>query len=153
MRSETVLKLAAAALVLFLLLPVLPKIRDALKPNPPTFERVEQAFRAAGMSVDVVTPIEPPAYESVASVGMYVNGVSVLLCHYDNEGKIAMQLQYQQPGAGSAAVEAMGIAQSLGARSQKPPPFVAVRNGMYMLVAMGNDKEFNQRLAAIFGKL
>ena len=153
MKNETILKIAGAVLVLVLVFPVLPKLLDGLKPNPPSLERFEKALRAAGMSVDVITPIEPPQFESIEMTAMYVNGTSVTLAKYNNEGKIATQLAYMKPDSGSVAVEAMGIAQSLGARNRKPPTILATRNGLFMLVIMGEDKTLNTKIAGIFEKL
>lgn len=153
MKNETIIKVALGALVLFLALPVLPKVLASLKPNPPSFERLENALRAAGMSVDSVTPVEPPQLDATAMVAMYVNGTTVFVYKYNNEGKIATQLAYQKPDSGSVAVEAMGIAQSLGARSRKPPTVLATRNGMFMLVIVGEDKALNSKIAGIFERL
>ena len=153
MKNDTIIKLALGALVLFLVLPVLPKVVSSLKPNPPSFERFENALRAAGMSVDSVSPIEPPQLEAVATVAMWVNGTTVFVYKYNSEGKIAKQLAYQSPDSGSVAVEAMGIAQSLGARNRKPPTVLATRNGMFMLVIVGEDKALNTRIAGIFERL
>ena len=150
MNDDTLKKLAIAGLALFLLLPVLPKVLRAITPVPVTFERAQAAFTAAGMSVDNVTPIEPPQLESIAQVAMYVNGVVVTIYKYDNEGHIVKQMEYQRPDSGSTAVEAMGIAQSLGARVQHQVPLTVTRNGMFMLIATSEDKDLNRRIAKVF---
>lgn len=150
MNDDTLKKLALALLAAFLLLPVLPTILHKLAPTPVTFERAEAAFTAAGMSVDNVTPIEPAQLEAVAQVAMYVNGVVVTIYKYDNEGHIVKQMEYQKPDSGSAAVEAMGIAQSLGARVQHQVPLTVTRNGIFMLIATSEDKDLNRRIAKVF---
>lgn len=150
MNDDTLKKLGIAALVLFLCVPMMPKILNTLSPKPLTFTRVEEALRARGMSVDQVTKIEPPQLESVAQVGMYVNGANVALYKYDSEGKIVKQLEYQKPDSGTVAVEAMGIAQSLGARVRHQMPLTATRNGMMMLVVASDDKGLNLQIAKIF---
>lgn len=153
MKNETIVKVALGVLAVFILLPILPKVLSGLKPNPPSFERLEKALRAAELSVDSVTPIEPPQLQSVATVAMYVNGTTIYVYKYDNEGKIATQLAYQKDDPGTQAVAAMGIAQSLGARHRKQPTVLATRNGMFMLVIVGEDKALNTKIAGIFEKL
>lgn len=153
MNSDTVKKLALGLLVLFIALPVLPSVMRVLRPPAVTVERFKAALEARQFSVDNINVAEPGELESIRSATMYVSGAEVSLYRYSGEGPIVKNLEYQQPDAGSMAVGAMGIAQSLGARVQHVVPSIATRNGLTMLVVRSEDKDLNSRIAAVFGSL
>jgi len=145
-------KVIVAVVVLVVLIPVLPKLWQML-PEPVTLDRIEPAFTAAGLAVSGVARTENPGLGAVEGVSMVVNGANVTVYRFDSEGKIAAQLEYQKPDAGSAMVEAWNISESLGAAKPKNRPSSAGRNGMFMIVSTGEDKALNQRIVQIFKSL
>lgn len=124
-----------------------------LMPQAVTFDRAQAAFLAQGMTVDSPHPVMPPGLEAAEQMQMYVNGMIVDIYRYDNEGKIAKNIEYQRTDPGTAMVEAFNIAQSLGARPSQSTPTLAQRNGMFMLVASGPDKAVLKRIVEVFGSL
>ena len=153
MNADTVKKLAIAALVLFLALPMLPTVMRVLRPPAVTFERFKAALEAQMFSVDNFNAVKPGDLESTAMATMFVSGAEVAVYYYAGEGPIVKNLEYQKPDAGGLAAGAMGIAQSLGARVQHVVPSIATRNGLTMLVVRSEDKELNKRIAAVFENL
>jgi hypothetical protein len=140
-------KIAIAAVVVILLLPVIPH----LIPKEFTVE----AFQAALQATDfVVTPPQrldnPVVPGAVEGYSMNVNGAQVDVLRFDDEGKIATQLEYQKPDVGSAIVEASGLAESLGAAKPKNKPVLALRNGMYMALITHEDKTLRERIGKVF---
>jgi len=153
MNADTVKKLALVLLVVFLAVPMLPRVMKVLRPPAVTFDRFKAALEAQMLSVDNFSIAEPGDLESTAMATMYVNGAQVSVYRYAGEGPIVKNLEYQKPDAGSIAAGAMGIAQSLGARVQHVVPSIATRNGLMMLVVRSEDKALNSRIAAVFENL
>ena len=120
-----------------------------LWPKPASFERALAAFEGAGMMVDVQST-ENRALEATEGWLLNVDGIRVELLRYESEGKIAKQLEYQKKDAGTAIVETMNIAQSLGAAQHVQTPSEAARNGKYMIVATGHDKDKLHAIVALF---
>lgn len=139
-------------LALFILFPFLPAIRRALTPVPLTIERFHNAL-AARFSVDAFDLVEPAQMEAVEQANLYVSGASVSIFRYSAEGKIVKQMEFNKPDSGSIAVEAMGIAQSLGAKVAHQTPTIVTRNGMFMLIVSSEDKALNSQIAQVFESL
>jgi len=139
-------KIAIVAVVLLLLLPLLPY----LIPKPVTFQRIQDALAAAGFSVTGAAEVTPPQNQAVAEVTMLVNGEPVRIYLYDDEGKIAKNLEYQKPDAGSQMVESWGLREALGAAKPKNKPLSAARNGLFMLTVESEDAGFRSRVVRVF---
>lgn len=153
MSNDTIKKVLIGVVVLVVLLPLLPKLINLL-PDPVSFDRIEPAFTAAGLAVSDVTETSSAAgLGAEEAMSMVVNGANVSVYRFADEGKIAAQLEYQKPDAGSAMVEAWNIGASLGAAPPKNKPSSAGRNGMFMIVSTGDDKALNQRIVQIFKAL
>jgi len=135
--------------VVLILVPVLPKIL----PKPMTFERIKAGFEAAGLPLTDYAPLPQPGLEAVEQVGMYIGDVRVDVYHYDDEGKIAKQLEYQKKDAGTAIVETWNLAQSLGAAPSRNLPSMAARRGRFMAVATGPNEAMVKRVIEVFRKL
>lgn len=146
MNASGVKKTIIVAVILIALLPALPMI----VPKPLTFDRITTAIRDAGLPIEGYTEVLPPGLESIAQVSLYVEDVRVDIYQYDDEGKIARNLEYQRPDPGTAVVEAWGLAQSLGAAAPRNLPTLAARRGKFMIVATGEDKALLQRIINIF---
>lgn len=134
--------------VILIAIPVLPR----LMPTPLTMDGIEAGFKAAGFTVaDMQTPA--PQLGAVEERLMTVNGASVEVYRFEDEGKIATQLEYQKPDSGSAIVETWNLSESLGAAKPKSKPVSASRNGMFMLVVIGEDKALRDRVVQAFNRL
>ena len=142
-------KVVIIVVVGLVLLPLLPKII----PKSFTMESVEPGFRTAGFTVEGARPVEPPQNEALEQLSMTVNGLQVDVFRYDDEGKIAKQLEFQKPDSGSAIVEAWGLAQTLGAAKPVNKPVTPERRGMFMIVVTGDDKALRLRIAESFKHL
>lgn len=153
MDNNKLIKAAIVIAVVVLAGPfVLPYIQQIL-PKAVTYERAQAAFTAAGMSVDSPHSVAPANLEAVEQMEMYVNGMLVDIYRYDNEGKIAKNVEYQKTDPGTAMVEMFNLAQSIGAAPSKNAPLFADRNGMFMIVATGPDKETLRRIVQVFTSL
>jgi len=139
-------KVLIAAVVLILALPILPRII----PKPVTFERIQAALAAQGLAVSDVREATTPQNQAVAQVDMSVQGASVRIYLYDHEGKIAKQLEFQKPDAGSQIVATWNLSESLGAAKPKNRPLSAARNGLFMLTVESEDKALRDRVVRIF---
>jgi hypothetical protein len=123
-------------------------------PKPASFERAKAAFEEAGLAVREFHIVEKPQLGAVAQASLLINEVNVQIYRFDNEGKIATQLGYQQQDPGSAMVESWNIAESLGAKpAREKPAHRAARNGYYMITASGYDRETTGRVIALFSGL
>lgn len=142
-------KILIAAVVLIILVPVLPRLMRMM-PEALTLDRVEPAFTAAGLAVSGVLKSPNPGLGAVEEMSMVVNGANVMIYRFDNEGKIAAQLEYQKPDAGSVMVEAWNISESLGAAKPKNKPCSAGRNGMFMITATSEDTATNAKIVQVF---
>jgi len=142
-------KLLIAGVVVLLALPLLPMII----PEALTIDKVVEGLKAAGVAVSDATDVPNPNLEAIAEKDFRVGEVRVEVYQFDNEGKIAKQLGYQQPDSGQVIVEAWNLSESLGAAKPKNKPVTAVRNGMFMIVITGDDKEVRGRIAKIFQSL
>lgn len=137
-----------AIVVALLLLPVAAK----LMPKPLTFERFQNAFTRDGMKVEEVLPASAPGNEAIAQVSMKVDGATVDIYQYEDEGKIAKNYEYQKPDVGQAIVDSMHLAEALGAAKPKNIPTSAARKGMFMLVVASEDGDLRARVVASFAK-
>ena len=149
MDSSKLVKLAIAAAVVVLAFPFVLR----LLPKPVTFERAQAGFAAAGLPVADFQVALRASNEAVAEAGMTVNGVTVNIYQYDNEGTISRYMEYQKKDPGTAIVETWNLAQSLGAAVRKERPSRAVRRGMMMMVATGDDQAMVNRIADVFADL
>lgn len=142
-------KILIVVVAVLILVPVLPKIL----PKPMTFDRIKAGFEAAGLPVTDYAPLPYAGLEAVEQVGMYIGQIRVDVYHYDDEGKIAKQLEYQKKDAGTAIVETWNLAQSLGAAPSRNLPSLAARRGRFMAVATGPDEAMVKRVIEVFRKL
>ena len=147
--NEKLVKFLILAAVVVVLAPLAPR----LMPKPASFERTKAAFEAAGYTVNDYNVTAPGQLEAVEQASMTVAGAWVDVYRYDGEGVIAKQIEYQKKDAGSAIVETWNLAQSLGAAPNRNRPSMAKRNGMYMIVATGDDKALLKELVGIFAGL
>jgi hypothetical protein len=147
--NDLIKKVLIALVVLVVLIPILPKIL----PKAPSFDRAKKAFEAAQFVVSDYSEHSNPGLDAVAGAFMNVGTARVELYRYDSEGKIALQLGYQQPDPGQAMVESWGLAESLGAAPNPNMPQSAVRNGKYMLVVHDYDEVLRQVIVGLFKKL
>lgn len=152
MSNDTVKKVLIGVVVLVILIPVLPKLAQMM-PEPVKLDAIEPAFTKAGMAVSEVTKSPSPGLGAIGEVSMVVNGANVIVYEFDSEGKIAAQLEYQKPDAGSVIVETWNLSESLGAAKPKNRPSSAARNGMFMIVSTGDDKTLNAKIVQIFKAL
>ncbi|MCX5769656.1 MAG: hypothetical protein NTZ09_05215 [Candidatus Hydrogenedentes bacterium] len=149
MSNDTIKKVLIGVVALVILIPLLPKLAQ-LMPEPVTLDAVEPAFTNASLAVSDVVKSDNPGLGAVEGISMTVNGTSVVVYKFDDEGKIATQLEYQKPDAGSAIVETWNLSESLGAAKPKNRPSSAARNGMFMITATGEDKTLNSKIVQIF---
>lgn len=146
MDSNKLKKIAIWAVIFLLVAPFIPKFL----PKAVTFSRAKAAFEQNGLYVTEYTVAEFPGLEAIAQVSMYVDTVRVEIYQYGGEGKIAKHMGYQQKDPGSAIVETWGLAQSLGAAPSRNTPYLAVRNGKFMLIVTGHDEALLRRVENIF---
>ncbi len=125
----------------------------AIMPKSASFDRAIQHFKAKGMVVEYEELVVPAQLEAAEQMTMYVNGAMVNIYRYDDEGKIAKNLEYQRPDAGTAAVEAMGIGVALGAAPNRNIPVTAERNGMWMITIQSEDTGLRRQIAEVFNDL
>jgi hypothetical protein len=90
---------------------------------------------------------------AVEQFSMVVNGAQVDVYRFEDEGKIATQLEYQKPDAGSAIVETWNLSESLGAAKPKNKPVLALRNGMFLCTIAHEDKELRGRIGKVFSSM
>jgi hypothetical protein len=141
-------KIAIAAVVLLILLPVLPK----LIPNPLTMESVESSLKAKGFSIADAQKVSPQN-GAIDEMTMTIDGAMVELYQFDDEGRIAVQMENNKTDAGTAIVETWNLSEQLGAAKSKNKPCRPARNGMFMIVVTSDDKSVNARIASAFEKL
>jgi len=146
MDSQKILKFVIFAGVVLLAAPFAMR----LMPKPVTFERAKFALEKAGMTVGDFQMAQTPGQRAAAEADCMVNGVTVNIYQFDNEGKIVSAMEYQKKDAGTAIVETMNLAANMGAAVHKETPSRAVRRGMFMLVATGEDKRMVERIASVF---
>jgi len=84
---------------------------------------------------------------------MVVNGARVDIYQYDDEGRIVRNLEYRKKDAGTAIVETWNLAQSLGAAPSKNRPESSGRNGMFLIIATGDDQALLNEIVRIFKSL
>ncbi len=149
MDQAKLIKLLAVLVIAFLGAPFVVKHW----PQPASFERAREAFAAEGMQVAGYQEAANPGLGSVAEAAMTVDGIRVNIYRFDNEGKIATQMEYQKKDAGTVIVESWGLAESLGAAPSRNLPSKAGRNGMYMIVATGANADGVNRVVAVFKTL
>lgn len=152
MSNDTIKKVLIGVVALVILIPLLPKLAQ-LMPEPVTLDAIEPAFTRAGLAVSDVAKTNAPGLDAVEGISMVVNGADVVVYRFENEGKIATQLEYQKPDAGSAIVETWNLSESLGAAKPKNKPCSAARNGMFMITATGEDKTLNAKIVQLFKAL
>jgi hypothetical protein len=148
-----ILKIVITVVILLIAVPVLLPIIQGFLPEPITFERAVAGFQQAGLPVTDHTEVATPQLEAIAQLSMRIGNAQVDIYHYDNEGKIVKQLEYQKKDAGTAMVETWNLAQSLGAAPSRNRPSVAARKGMFMIVATGDDKALLNRIVNTFRSL
>jgi hypothetical protein len=143
-------KILIAVVVVLILLPVIQR----LMPKPFTFERFESALKSADLVVENAGKVDTPTIRgAVEEYSMLVNGARVDVYRFEDEGKIATQLEYNKTDAGQAIVETWHLAESLGAAKNPNKPVLAMRNGMFMLLATDENKDLRDRIGRIFSSL
>lgn len=149
MDANQILKYFLIAVVVIAILPFAVR----LLPEAVTFDRALAAFKAAGMDVQDYRVAEHPGMESVAQADMRIDGAWVNLYEYDDEGVIVRNLEYRKKDAGTAIVETWNLAQTLGAAPSVNKPERSARNGMFMIVATGEDEALLKKIVTIFADL
>jgi len=142
-------KVVIAIVVVVVLIPIIPR----LLPKPVTFERAEAVFKEGGYAVSEVRVETAPMLGAVEQVSMIVDGAQVSIYRFDSEGKVAIQLEYQKPDAGTAIVETWNLSESLGAAKPKNKPVAAGRNGLFMITATSDNTELRNKLVVLFKAL
>jgi len=143
-------KILIAAVVVILLLPVARR----LIPKPFTSERFQAALKDKGLVVtDAGKSDSPSVPGAVEQFSMVVNGAQVDVYRFEDEGKIATQLEYQKPDSGSVIVETWNLSESLGAAKPKNKPVLALRNRMFLAVIAHEDKELRGRVGKVFSSM
>jgi hypothetical protein len=127
-------------------LPILPK----LMPVAFSYERVQEAFQKAGLTVGNVNTDAGTHMGALDGVTMDVGSARVGIYHFDNEGKIAKQQEYNKTDAGTAIVETWNLSESLGAAKPKNKPLDVARNGMYLILVESEDKALRAKIVQTF---
>jgi len=138
--------------VLVLILVLIPVIA-ALKPKPITLERARTVFEENGLIVESAEEATAPQIQAVEQFTLHVNGARVEIYRYDDEGKIAKNYEYQKTDAGTAIVESMGIADSLGAAAPRSTKSDAARKRKYLVVVTTNDDALRATVIRLFKSL
>ncbi|MBI5094472.1 MAG: hypothetical protein HZB26_18800 [Candidatus Hydrogenedentes bacterium] len=128
---------------------VLAPLLVRLWPKPLTYERIQAGLKAQGLTLENVHE-SSPSLEAVAQLSMTIDGATVEIYQYDDEGKVATQLTYQQPDPGQAIVEASGLREALGAAPVSPIKTDATRRGMFMLTVSSDNAEVRVRVIKAF---
>lgn len=139
-------KVLIALAVALVALPIIPK----LMPVAFSYERVQAAFQGAGLTVGNVNTDTGAHMGAIDGVTMDVGSARVGIYHFDNEGKIAKQQEYNKTDAGTAIVETWNLSESLGAAKPKNKPMDVARNGMYLILVESEDKALRARIVQIF---
>ena len=119
-----------------------------LIPEPLTFKRIEEAYRAAGYRLDNLRNEPRLGRDEAEAWSFYIDGYRVEVLRYTDRGKIANNLVYLKPDAGSLMVESMNIAQSLGA-TRPTEKSHAGRKGMFIVYVRGPDRSKCETLARV----
>ncbi len=119
-------------------------------PEPLSMERITESFKKSDLGVIDVHIVNPPMNEAIAQISFVVGGALVNVYQYDNEGTIARYAEMYKKDAGTAIVEAWGLAQSLGAAPSKNKPERVARRKMFLLVVQGEDTALLDRVVKIF---
>ena len=143
-------KAVIAVIALLVLLPVIQR----LLPKPFTFDRFQVALKSAGFVVDNASKVDTAAIPgAVEQFSMVVNGAQVDVYRFEDEGKIATQLEYNKPDAGQVIVESWHLAEAMGAAKSPNKPVLAARNGMFMLLVTHEDKDLRERIGRVFNSM
>ncbi len=143
-------KALIAVVVIVVLLPVVQRFL----PKGFSYERFQAALETAAFEVTDAHRVDKPAVPgAVEQFSMLVNGAQVDVYRFDDEGKIATQLEYQKPDAGSVIVENWGLAESLGAAKPKNKPVLPLRRGMFMCLVTHEDKTLRERIGRVFSSM
>ena len=141
-------KLIIAAIVVLLLFPFLIK----LMPKPLTLDRFEQGFKKSGMAVSEIKHV-PPSLEAIDQLSFTIDGSTVDIYQYDDEGKIAKNYEYQKPDVGQAIVETWNLSESLGAAKPHSIPTSASRRGKFFVVVASEDASLRAKVIELFNTL
>jgi len=140
-------KIVIAGVALLLLLPIIQRFW----PKPFTFERFQAALEHAALTVENAGKVGAPSIQgAVEQFSMLVNGAQVDVYRFEDEGKIATQLEYNKTDAGTAIVETWNLSESLGAAKPKNKPVLVRRNRMFLLIVSHEDKTLRERIAKVF---
>lgn len=135
-----------------------------LLPKPITFEQARTALEKAGFTVLEYNVAATPQLESVEQVTLRLApagenapeaAITANIYRFDNEGVIARQHEYNKPDVGAGMVENFNLSNiAAGVTMPRPPKPVAVgRNGMFLIVAIGEPKTAVNRIADVFEKI
>lgn len=142
---KKVLLLIVAILVL---LPVVVRFM----PRPMDIERIQKAFEDGGYTILGLQEAATAQRDAVQEWQFTVEGYRIEVYRYDSEGKIAKNREYLKPDPGEKMVEAMNLAQQLGAAESKNLPSAVARKGMWLIHVVGEDESFCNTLAALLRK-
>ena len=138
-------KIIFIVLAILLLIPVLSKIM----PTPLTMDRLEAGFKKSGLPFKEVKHV-PPSMEAIDQLSLTLEGTTVDIYQYDDEGKIARYFEYQKPDPGQIIAEGMNIAASLGAAQTHKIPTDAARRGMFFIVVASEDAALRTKVIDLF---
>ncbi len=139
-------KFIIIAVITVALMPVISKYR----PRAVTFERAKTAFEDDGLTIADYRTTASMMLDSIAQVSFHADSAQVSIYQYDGEGKIAVQMGYQQQDPGAAIVAGWGLAQSLGAAQQEVMPESHERNGMFMIIVRDYNDALRKRIIGVF---
>ena len=140
-------KALIAIIALLVLLPVILR----LLPKPFTFDRFQAALKSAGFVVDNASKVDTATIPgAVEQFSMVVNGAQVDVYRFEDEGKIATQLEYNKPDPGQVIVESWHLAEAMGAAKNPNKPVLAARNRMFMLLVTHEDNDLRERIGRVF---
>jgi hypothetical protein len=149
-REVEMKKALIAIIALLVLLPVILR----LLPKPFTFERFQDALKSAGFVVEDARKTDASSIPGAAEqFSMVVNGAQVDVYRFEDEGKIATQLEYNKPDAGQAIVESWHLAEAMGAAKSPNKPVLAARNRMFMLLVTHEDNDLRERIGRVFNSM
>jgi len=140
-----------AILIVVIVIALLPLIVH-LKPKPFDPEAFLKAVGADGFQLTHVTDRDHPDLGSIRQITFQVNGDFVNLYHFDDPGKLNVQMTMQQPDPEESFVKKMHLRKALGAAPDPNKKVTVVRNGMWMLVIMSDNEPMTNDVVKEFKK-
>ncbi len=131
---------------------VLMGVYAAVRPylEPLSIERVRAAFEEEDFIVTEFSETGTPLRESVESWTFKLGEYRVEVMRYDDEGIVAKQAGYMSDDPGSAMVENMNIAQSIGTVAKPSSYSASARKGKWICYVLGPEKGVCQSIVKVF---